>query len=329
MSTDNNNNNKKLFCFGYGYTCEYLGHELMNRGGWRVAGTTRDNEKRQTLRARGVDAHIFDNGIPLGDPLYLMQGTTHLLLSIPPGGEGDPAFLAHGEAIARMKSLEWVGYLSTTGVYGDRGGAWVDEKANVNPTSQRGSRRVKAEEQWLSLLKNHNVPVHIFRLSGIYGPGNCALDSVRAGVARRIHKPGQVFGRIHVEDIVQVLMASFARPNPGGIYNVTDDEAVPSHEVISYACELMKKPEPPLVPIDEANLAPMTRSFYSECRRVRNNRIKAELGVDLKYKNYREGLQGCMKAEDYALSVYEKAQSSPLAFLKTGATTNKKSEQVE
>lgn len=303
---------KKLFCFGYGYSCDYLGHELMSNDGWSVFGTTRDPVKQEMLSERGVGAYIFDYKQPLVEPLSVLEGTTHLLISTPTDEEGDPSFRAHVEDIKKISTLEWIGYLSTTGVYGNRDGEWVDETAEVRPTSQRGSRRAIAEDQWLSLLKSDNLPVHIFRLAGIYGPGRSALDSVRAGIARRIEKPGQAFSRIHVEDITQILWASMNKPNPGAIYNVCDDEPAPSHETIAYACELLGRPVPPLVPFDEADLAPITRSFYEDNKRVKNERIKQELGVDLKYKNFREGLKGCLEAEEYAMALFkdmEKASS--------------------
>lgn len=293
---------KKLFCFGYGYTCDYLGHELLSRGGWSVAGTTRDREKRTSLRARGIQAHIFDHEHPLADPHLILQGTTHLIISTPPDDEGDPAYAMHAADILEIPTLEWVGYLSTTGVYGDRAGEWIDENAELTPSSRRGSRRVRAEEQWLSLQRDHGLAVEIFRLAGIYGPGRSALDSVRAGVARRINKPGHAFGRIHVEDIVQTLLASFERPNPGQIYNVVDDVPAPSHEVIAYACELLGRPAPPMVDFEEANLAPITRSFYMDNRRVKNDRIKTELGVHLKYPDFQAGLRGCKEAEEHAVA---------------------------
>ena len=294
----------KLFCFGYGYTCDYLGHELVGRG-WDLSGTTRDLEKREILKARGVDAHLFDYDCPLPDPLLSMRDVTHLVVSAPPGDDGDPAFVMHAEDILKLPNLQWVGYLSTTGVYGDRNGEWVDENSELRPSNKRGSRRVKAEEQWLSLVKSHNLPLHIFRLAGIYGPGRSALDSIRAGVARRIDKPGHAFSRIHVEDIVQILIASMERPNMGAIYNVADDLAAPSHEVIAQACELLGRPVPPLISFDEADLSPMARSFYSDHKRVKNSRIKDELGVDLKYKNYIDGLKACLEAEDYVLSLFK------------------------
>ncbi len=294
----------KLFCFGYGYSCDYLGHALSEQG-WSVGGTTRDPEKRDMLRARGIDAHIFDYERPLPDPLYVLRDTTHIVISTPPGDDGDPTFLMHAHDILQLPNLQWVGYLSTTGVYGDRDGEWVDESSEIRPNSKRGSRRARAEEQWFSLQENEGLPVHSFRLAGIYGPGRSALDTIRAGAARRIDKPGHAFSRIHVEDIAQVLIASMYNPNPGRAYNVCDDLAAPSHEVIAHACELLARPVPPLIPFDEADMSPMAQSFYNDNKRVKNMRIKEELGVNLKYKNYIDGLQACLDAEDYALSLFK------------------------
>lgn len=269
----------------------------MARGGWTVAGTTRDPEKRAFLRSRGVKAHLFDYEHPLSDPYFILDGTTHLLISTPPDDRGDPTFNMHAADIIRIPTLQWVGYLSTIGVYGNRNGGTVDEYSEIRPNSRRGSRRVRAEEEWLSLLQGYGLPVHLFRLAGIYGPGRSALDSVRAGVARRINKPGQVFNRIHVEDIVQVLLASMGKPNPGAAYNLADDDPVPSWEVITYACEVLGLTPPPLIPYNEADMAPITRSFYNDNKRVANNRIKRELGVQLKYPDYKAGIDACLAAE--------------------------------
>lgn len=292
-----------LFCFGHGYCCDYLGHDLLKEeNGWRISGTTRDHEKRDALRKRGIKTYIFDEHSPLPDALYILRDVTHILISTPPGNAGDPTFLAHGHDICKLPSIKWVGYLSTTGAYGDRGGGWVDENSELRPTTIRGSRRAKAEMQWLSLYKSHNLPVHIFRMAGIYGPGRCALDSVRSGIARRIDKPGHAFSRIHVEDIVQVLKASIANPAPGEIYNLSDDEPAPSHVVIEYACKLLGIPAPPLIPYDKADLAPIARSFYADNKRIKNDKIKNDLGIELKYKNYKEGLKECLAAEEHAIN---------------------------
>lgn len=292
---------KRLFCFGYGYTSDFLGRHLAGLGeGWTLAGTTRSIEKQRALKQQGIDAYIFDVENPLADPLQYLRGTTHLLISTPPDQDGDLVYRYHADDILNLPDLEWVGYLSTTGVYGDRDGGWVDESIEARPSSIRGTRRARAEEQWLSVFRDSGLPMHVFRLAGIYGPGRSALDSVRAGIARRIEKPGHAFSRVHVDDIVQVLTASFAKPNPGTIYNVSDNEAAPSHEVIGYACRLLGKQPPPLVRFEDANLAPITLSFYSENKRVRNDRIKQELGVVLKYPDYRSGLEGCLSVENAA-----------------------------
>lgn len=286
----------KLFCFGYGYTCDELGRVLLEQG-WSVAGTTRDNDKRRFLNSLGVKSFLFDYEQPLEDPALFLSGTTHLLISTPPDDDGDPVFHMHAADILNIPTLQWVGYLSSTAVYGDREGGWVDEISEIRPSNKRGSRRARAEDQWLSLFYSKGLPVHIFRLAGIYGPGRSALDSVRAGIARRIHKPGHAFSRIHVEDIVQVLIASMMNPKPGTAYNVADDMAAPSHEVIKYACDLLGIAPPPLLPYDEADLAPITRSFYNDNKRIRNDRIKNELGITLKYPNYMEGLKACLETE--------------------------------
>lgn len=272
------------------------------RQGWDVAGTTRDPDKRAYLRAKGIKAHLFDYEHPLGDPNYILEGTTHLLISTPPDEEGDPTFNMHAADILNIPTLEWLGYLSTTSVYGDREGGIVDESSEIRPNTIRGTRRVRAEQEWTSLLFHYGVPVHLFRLAGIYGPGRSALDSVRAGVARRINKPGQVFNRIHVEDIVQVLTASMYKPNPGAAYNLTDDDPVPSWEVITYACELLGITPPPIIPYNEADMAPIARSFYNDNKRVANHRIKSELGVKLKYPDYKHGIAACLAAEETMLT---------------------------
>lgn len=289
--------NKRLFCFGFGYVAEHLAAALYQRGDWLIAGTTRDKDKKEKLRAKGIQAYLLDRDFPLGDPLYILKGTTHLLLSVPPDSEGDPVYRMHANDIARLETLEWAGYLSATSVYGDRNGGWVDETSEARPSSIRGSRRAKAESQWQDLRARANIPLHIFRLAGIYGPGRSALDSVRAGIARRIDKPDQAFSRAHIDDIVQVLLASMDAPDPGNIYNICDDYPSPSHEVIEAACNLLGVEPPPLVPFEQASLPPIAMSFYRDNKRVRNNKIKDALGVLLRYPDYETGLKGCLEAE--------------------------------
>lgn len=303
---------KKLFCFGYGYTCDYLGYDLLAKGGWKICGTTRDTAKRSVMRKNGVSAFMFDYEAPLDDPQYFMKDVTHLLISTPPGDDGDPSFLLHSRDIQKIDTLEWVGYLSSTSVYGDHHGDWVTEEMDTAPTSKRGSRRERAEEQWLDLHRSMGLPVHIFRLAGIYGLGRSALDTVRAGIAKRIEKPGHVFNRIHVEDIVSVLEASMLNPAPGEIYNVCDDHPAPSHDVIEYACELLDVSSPPLVMFEDTNLPPIARSFYNDNKRVKNDKIKEALGVSLKYHDYKEGLKGCLEAEKFAKNSFDSA-ATPMA----------------
>jgi nucleoside-diphosphate-sugar epimerase len=290
----------RLFCFGLGYTALALGRSLRAEG-WSVGGTTRDLGKQAHLAGKGFEVHGFDRDRPLADAAAVLADATHVLASIAPDEAGDPVLAHHLKVLCRCADLTWVGYLSTTGVYGDRGGAWVDEADPAAPSMPRTHRRVAAEGHWLA----SGLPVHIFRLAGIYGPGagRNALDAVRGGTARRIVKAGQVFGRVHVDDIVQVLRASIAKPNPGAIYNVADDEPAPPQDVIAFACELLGVTPPPELPYDAAELSPMARSFYADNRRVCNARIKRELGVSLRYPCYREGLRAILEQEGQSAGI--------------------------
>jgi nucleoside-diphosphate-sugar epimerase len=275
-----------LFCFGLGYTAQALAGSLAGEG-WRVAGTSRTAEGAAALGRAGWTAFAFSRENRL-DPACF-AGATHILVAVPPDSDGDAVRDLMGEAIADQHPA-WLGYLSTTGVYGDRAGGWVDESAELLPVGERGRRRVAAEKGWLDLMRRRGTPVHLFRLAGIYGPGRSALDQLRAGTAKRIDKPGQLFSRIHVADIVAVLRASMAHPNPGAAYNVGDDEPAPPQEVVAHAASLLGLAPPPLEPFDAALLSPMAASFYAESKRVANARIKHELGVRLAYPTYREGL---------------------------------------
>jgi nucleoside-diphosphate-sugar epimerase len=283
-----------LFCFGLGYTAGFLARALAAEG-WRVIGTCRSAGARYRLAVDGIEAHLFERGRSLADAAALLASATHVLSSVPPDELGDPILDMHGEDLAAASGLRWIGYLSTTGVYGDRAGGWVAEDAPLLPAGERGRRRVAAEARWLDLQRLHRRPVHIFRLAGIYGPGRSALEAVRSGRAQRIDKPGQVFSRIHVADIGQVLRASMARPQPGGIYNVCDDDPAPPSDVIGFACDLLGVSPPPLIPLEQAGLSEMAQSFYADNKRVSNQRIKAELGVNLLYPNYRDGLRALLR----------------------------------
>ena len=284
----------RLFCFGLGYSAQELAARLARKG-WQVAGTGRDSANVNRLEAQGY-AMVRFAGEPGNSALVeQLEGTTHLLHSVPPGRSGDPVLAHYRNAIARLSRLEWIGYLSTVGVYGDQQGNWVDETAQTLPNSARTEARVEAEQAWLAFGEEIGVPVQVFRLAGIYGPGRSVFDKLREGTARRVKKDGQVFSRIHVEDIAGVLEASIARPRAGAIYNVADDEPAAPGDVVAYAAELIGVPPPPEVPFAEADLTPMARSFYEGSRRIANDRIKSELEVELRYPTFREGLAALLE----------------------------------
>lgn len=281
---------KTLFSLGHGYTASALARVLIPQG-WRILGTIRDEARADSLCNQGVDPVLWS-------PENLSEAlskASHLLISAGATDEGDPTLNAIGPDIAeRARQLDWVGYLSTTGVYGDHGGDWVDETTAMTPSTHRGEIRVAAENAWAAIP---DLPLHIFRLAGIYGPGRGPFSKVRAGTARRIIKKGQVFSRIHVDDIAQVLAASINAPNPGGVYNICDDNPAPPQDVIAYAAELLNLPLPEEVDFETAPMSPMARSFYAENKKVSNRRIKEELGVKLIYPDYRAGLQALLKLE--------------------------------
>jgi hypothetical protein len=280
----------RLLCLGFGYSARALAARLLP-GGWQITGTSTSAAGVERIRAAGYQAALFDGTAPSPDVAAALAVATHIVVSAAPGDGGDP-FLAHhsGDIRHRAPLLQWIGYLSTVGVYGDHGGHWVDESTPATPGSPRSQRRVIAEQAWLALAGTPAPVVGIFRLAGIYGPGSSAVDNLRAGTARRIVKPGQVFNRIHVEDIANVLDAAMQRQRATAVYNVTDNEPAPPQDVIAFAADLLRLPVPPDVPFEAAQLSPMGVSFYSENKRISNARIKAELGVQLLYPTYREGM---------------------------------------
>ena len=291
-------NSKKLFCFGYGYVAEHLSNALYESGDeWKVVGTTTDTEKLALMRENGIKTFLFSDKMPFSDPIAALDGVTHILISTPPNHGGDIVFQAHARDILQIPTVEWIGYLSSTAVYGNRDGEWVDETAELRPTSERGSKRAKAEIQWLKMRRIAQIPINIFRLSGIYGIGRSAIDTVRAGNARRIHKEGHAFNRVHVEDIVQALIASMKQPKPGDIYNLADDDPSPSHKLIEYACQLLGKDVPTLINFEDADMAPMATSFYKDNKRISNLKIKDKLGIKLKYPDYKSGLNAVFSQE--------------------------------
>jgi nucleoside-diphosphate-sugar epimerase len=297
--------NKRLFCFGLGYCARALARNV-GAGGFAVGGTSRSPRAPSAPRTKVApdalgDAKFsalrFDRDHPLDWSDARLYYTTHLLISIPPDEVGDPVLDLHVDDIATFPELRWVGYLSTTGVYGDCKGEWVDETTPPAPASDRAVRRYAAEQAWLAFGRQCNIPVHVFRLSGIYGPGRSAFDQLRAGAAKRIDKPGQVFSRIHVDDIAAALAASMARPRDGAIYNLADDFPASPAEVVEHAARLLGMTPPPLMTLAQADLSPMAESFYAENKRVANRLMKQELRVALRYPTYREGLAAILKAE--------------------------------
>jgi nucleoside-diphosphate-sugar epimerase len=276
-----------LLTLGHGYSAARLAATL---AGWRVIGTIRSADRAEALRRQGIEAIDWADAAAVEGAI---AAASHLLVSVPPSEGRDPVLARHAAALA-MARPNWVGYLSTTGVYGDRGGGWVAEESPLEPVNERSRWRVAAEADWRAT----GLPVQVFRLAGIYGPGRSALDRLRAGRVQRVVKPGQVFSRIHVDDVAQVLAASIARPAPGRVYNVADELPAPPQDVIAFAATLLGMPVPPEISFDAADLSPMARSFYAESKRVSNRRIREELGIVLRYPDYRAGLRAILAAGD-------------------------------
>jgi len=288
---------KKLFCFGLGFTGSALVREV-RAGGWAASGTCRENDQKDYWVKAGVQSYYFDGKQGSESVENAVREASHVLVTIPPQRDiGDVVLRHFKKNLTDSSQLKWLGYLSTTGVYGNRDGDWVDETSALQPEFDHQRRRVEAEGQWYDLYREHQVPVHIFRLAGIYGPGRNLLQRVRQGTARRIDQPGLVFNRIHVEDVVQVLSASMDHPHPGAIYNVSDDVPSSPVEAVAFACELLHVEVPPLIALEDAELSPMGRGFYLTNKKVRNHKIKEELGVQLQYPDYHAGLRALLATE--------------------------------
>jgi len=287
----------KLMVFGFGYSAQHIAARL-RADGVAVTATVRKPAKAEQLARAGVAARVFS--AEFSDPGIAedIASSDAILSSVPPDAAGDPVLAAFAEAIAAAPHLAWVGYLSTIGVYGDHQGGFVDEATPLRPVEPRSRVRAEAEQAWLGLGTAKGVAVQIFRLAGIYGPGRNPLAQLAAGTARRIVKPGQVFNRVHVDDIAAVIEASLRRPRAGAVYNVTDDEPAPPQDVVAFAAQLCGLPAPPDIPFAAADLSPMAKSFYSENKRVRNHLIRGELGVALRYPSYREGLTALRASGD-------------------------------
>jgi len=277
-----------------GFTGSALVQEVRARG-WTASGTCRENAQKDAWAEAGVESYCFDGEQGSEELENAVREASHVLVTIPPQKEAGDVVLKHFKKILTESSqLRWLGYLSTTGVYGNRDGGWVDETSELKPGFDHQRRRLEAEEQWRDLYREHRVPVHIFRLAGIYGPGRNLLQRVRQGSARRIDQPGLVFNRIHVEDVVQVLSASMDRPHPGAIYNVCDDVPSSPAEAVAFACELLHVDTPPLIALEDAELSKMARGFYLTNKKVRNHKIKEELGIQLRYPDYKLGIRSLL-----------------------------------
>ncbi|MBX9845289.1 MAG: SDR family oxidoreductase [Xanthobacteraceae bacterium] len=282
-----------LVCFGFGTCARHFVAEFGTRFA-RVVGTTRDPHK---IAAEPVELLMFEGSYRSDELDKAIAQASHLLISAAPGEAGDPVLAELRDQIAAAPNLQSIVYLSSTGVYGDHAGAWVDETTATVPAHARGGARVKAEQDWQALARTRRVPVAVLRLGGIYGPGQNAFVRLRAGRAHRIDKPGHVSNRIHVADIAQAIDAVFTR-RFDGVVNVTDGAPASPNEQIEYAATLLGIEPPPLLPFDEAKrrLSPFLMSFYEGCARVRNERLKQELGVTLRYPDYRAGLKALLAA---------------------------------
>ncbi|MCG9917456.1 MAG: SDR family oxidoreductase [Phenylobacterium sp.] len=283
----------RLFTFGYGFSAAALGTQLA-RAGWSLAASYRREADGERLRALGVEAVSVNDPEALATELKIAKA---VLVTAAPDAQGCPGLRTLVPALARGGAFpDWVGYLSTTGVYGDRQGGWVFETSRLLAQSMEGARRVAAERDWLDVGKGMGLTTTIFRLPGIYGPGRSTFDRLREGRAKRITAPGQVFSRIHVDDLAAGLVASMARPRAGGIYNLCDDAPAPNSEVVAYAAGLLGLPVPPEISLGDAQLKGPAQRFYAETKRVSNARAKAELGWRPAYPTYREGLAAILQA---------------------------------
>lgn len=287
----------RAFFFGLGFSSIAASIRMRISGQYAdIGGTVRTPEKAQRLRDEGFSAHIFDGtapGVTLGPDL---RQTSHAIFSIAPGSAGDPALLHHRGDLDAATNLQWLCYYSTIGVYGDFGGAWIDESAPLVPRNERSDRRVLAEQAWRDYAAQRGVPLTILRLAGIYGPGRSTFDKLREGTSRRVVKPDQVFNRIHVEDIARVTaLAAAARLE--GTFNLADDEPAPPQDVITHAAAMLGVEPPPELPYETTPMTPMQRSFYADNKRVSNAAIKQALGIELLYPTYREGLASILDKE--------------------------------
>lgn len=285
---------RHLFCFGCGYSATRLARLIRAEGG-RVSGTSRSAEGVAKLQAEGITGWPFDGSAPV--PADALRGVTDILISIPPGDAGDGVLTHHPDLADLCETLGWVGLLSTTGVYGDVAGVWIDESCPTAPLTQANRNRVAAEESWLDFGDRTGVPVQVFRLPGIYGPHRSPFARLRSGKGQRIVKPGQVFNRIHVADIVAALRLGMDRPRAGPVFHLADGNPAPADEVLCFAATLIGVSPPPEVAFDDPAVSPMARHFYAECKRLDITHAREELGFAPAYPDYQSGLRAILDEE--------------------------------
>lgn len=284
-----------LLALGCGYSAKRLARTLL-ADGWMVSGTSRSDDGCAVLKDLGITPWLFDGSASLPDQAF--DRVSHILVSVPPGPDGDLSLTLHRERLLNAPDLTWIGILSTTGVYGDAKGAWIDEDFPPAPLTEANERRLEMERGWLEFAAASGKSVQIFRLPGIYGPGRSPFARLRAGQAKRLIKKGQVFNRIHVDDIVAACLAGMNKPTAGPVFHIADGVPASSSDVLSHAAELLGMPPPPAMPLEEADLPPMALHFYQECKRLDISRARAELGFAPRYANYREGLKAILAEEE-------------------------------
>ena len=289
-----------LLIIGFGYSAAALVEQL--QGAMAITATLRRREAFARAEASGVRPILFDGVVASPDVRDSLARTTHLLISAPPGSDGDPLLRLHAGDFADAPRLAWIGYLSTIGVYGDHQGGMVDERTPPAPLNARSRLRLAAENAWLDVAASKDIALHIFRLGGIYGPGRNTLVALAEGSQKRVIKPGQVFNRIHVEDVAGLVAAGMARPPAGTVFNGVDEEPSAPQEVVLHAASLMGITPPPEVPLEQAGLSPMGLSFYGENKRVSSRWTREVLGYELRYPTYREGLAALASARDWERS---------------------------
>ncbi len=293
---------RHLVCVGLGYSARIVARRL-HGAGWRISGSARTVADVEAIKSAGYDGLVFSGREPSTALRDALRTGTHLLISVPPGPSSEPVIEFHREHIVAAPSLQWIGYLSTIGVYGDRGGQWVDEASEPQPSNERSRQRLAAELEWTRISQDRGTRLQIFRLGGIYGPGRSAIDNLRAGTARRIVKAGQLFNRIHVEDVAGLVQAGIARASDASsvtVVNAVDDEPAPPQDVVLFAARLLGIEPPPEVAYETAELSPMAQSFYAESKRVANTRMKEWLAGQLQYPTYREGLASIVRNDQVA-----------------------------